>query len=186
MSYAVEFFFDNDIERYVKDTWTELKTKNISSFMADIEELRPHITIAVYNSEIPIEQFITQFEIATNEMQPIDVKFDAISIFPTSGTLFLSPTMSSQLLNSHVHYCNALRQYNNFDNYNGYNNQDNWTPHCTLATRLNKENLIFALEHCLHRFQPLRGEIIEIGIAKLEFNNGVCVSSKTIYSKVLN
>lgn len=186
MSYAVEFFFDDTIERYVRDVWNELKARNISTFMADIEELRPHITVAVYNSEIPIEQFISQFEIATKALRQIDVKFDAISVFPTSRTVFLSPTMSSQLFNTHVDYCNALKEYNNFDNYNGFNLPDNWSPHCTLATRLNQETLISALECCLNRFQPLKGKINEIGIDKLEFINSNCVSSKTIYSMVLS
>jgi hypothetical protein len=72
--YAVEFFLDENFESYVKDIWSGLKTNGITSFMADIEELRPHITVAVYNSELPIEQFICRFDAATKKMSKIDVK----------------------------------------------------------------------------------------------------------------
>jgi 2'-5' RNA ligase len=186
MSYAVEFFFDETIESYVRDLWNGLKTRDISSFMAEVEELRPHVTVAVYNSELPIEQFISRFEIATKTMTPIDVKVDSISIFPTSGTVFLSPTMTSNLFNTHREYCNALAEYNAFDNYSGYNLPDNWSPHCTLATRLNQEILVRAFDYCLDRFNPMKGRIIEIGVVKLEYVNGNCVSSRTIFSKVLS
>ena len=186
MRYAVEFFFDDNTERYVKDIWNELKAQGITAFMADIEELRPHITVAVYNSEIPIEKFITQFINVTKAMSKIDVKFDAISIFPTTGTVFLSPTMTFQLFNTHGDYCNALKEYDNFDNYNGFNLPDNWSPHCTLATRLNPITLISALECCLNKFKPLTGKINEIGIVKLDYINDNCISSKTIFSTVLS
>ncbi|WP_282942152.1 hypothetical protein [Paenibacillus sp. RC67] len=47
--YAVEMFFDTNLEDFVKDVWKELHHQSISSYMYDIEELRPHLTLAVYN-----------------------------------------------------------------------------------------------------------------------------------------
>ena len=37
--YAVELFFDKNIERYVKGIWEGLKINGISSYMADMRKL---------------------------------------------------------------------------------------------------------------------------------------------------
>ena len=79
--YAVEFFLDDNIENYVRNIWSGLKTNGITPYMADIEELRPHVTVAVYNSELPFEKFIRQFDSVTKTMCQIDVKFDIVSTF---------------------------------------------------------------------------------------------------------
>ena len=50
----------------------------VTVFISDIEELRPHTTVAVYNSEFPIEQFISQFINITRSMSKIKVQFEAI------------------------------------------------------------------------------------------------------------
>jgi hypothetical protein len=48
--YAVEFFLDEITESYVRDIWGGLKTNSITSYMAEIDELRPHVTVAVYSA----------------------------------------------------------------------------------------------------------------------------------------
>ena len=184
--YAVEFFLDEKFESYVRNIWSGLKTTGITSYMADIEELRPHVTVAVYDSELPLEHFISRFDSATKNMSQIDVKFDIISTFPTSGTVFFPPTMTSHLFETHRQYYNDLAEFNTFENRNGYSFPERWDPHCTLATHLNDELVIKTLDYCLGGFSPMRGKIIEIGVVKLEFIKGECVSSKTIFSNSLN
>lgn len=184
--YAVEFFLDERIESSVRDIWSGLKTTGITSFMADIIELRPHVTVAVYNAELPIEQFIDRFVVATKKMSKINVKFDIVSIFPTSGTVFIPPTMTSHLFETHLEYHNELAEFNAFEIGNGYNLPETWDPHCTLATRLGHDSVIDTLGYCLNRFNPMKGTITEIGVVKLEFINDKCISSKTILSKLLN
>jgi hypothetical protein len=111
------------------DIWSEFKIADITSFMADIIELRPHVTVAVYNDKLPIEQFKGRFITATTEMSKINVKFDIISIFPTSGTVFIAPTMTSKLIETHRKYHNELAEYNAFEIGNGFNLPE-WDPHC--------------------------------------------------------
>jgi hypothetical protein len=182
--YAVEFFFDEITESYVRDVWSSLKTQGITSLMADIEELRPHVTVAVYNSELPIEQFRSRFDVATKKMSQIDVKFDIVSAFPASGTVFLPPTMTSHLFETHREYYSELAEYNAFAN--SYYIPDGWDPHCSLAIKLNHSSLIKTLNYCLSGFNPLKTKIIEIGVVKLEFVNGECISSRTLFSNILN
>jgi hypothetical protein len=113
------------------------------------------------------------------------LKFDIVSTFPTSGTIFLPPTMTSDLFKTHREYYNDLAEYNTLEIGNGYNLPDGWDPHCTLATRLNKDELIKSLDYCLYRFNPMKGRIIEIGVVELEFANDKCVSSRTLFSNLL-
>ncbi|WP_408006331.1 hypothetical protein ACJROX_16635 [Pseudalkalibacillus sp. A8] len=89
MKYAIELFFDKKNERYVKGIWEGLKEKGITTNMADIEEIRPHITLAVYDSELPIDQYIQTFEKATIMIPSFKVKFQSLSIFPPSGNYLL-------------------------------------------------------------------------------------------------
>jgi hypothetical protein len=182
--YAVEFFFDDSFESWVKDIWSGLKTQGITSFMADIEALRPHITVAVYNSELPIEEFISRFDVVTKKMSHMHVKFDIVATFPTSRTVFLAPTMTSYLFETHRKYYNELAEYNVFDNYNGWNFPDDWSPHCTLG-KTDQDLFVKTMDFCLTRFKPMKGRIIEIGVVKLEFVDGKCVSSKTLFSNLL-
>ena len=128
--YAVEFFLDEKFESYVRNIWSGLKTTGITSYMADIEELRPHVTVAVYDSELPLERFISRFDSATKNMYQIDVKFDIISTFPTSGTVFFHPTMTSHLFETHRQYYNDLAGFNTSENRNGYSFPERWDPHC--------------------------------------------------------
>lgn len=181
--YAIEFFFDTQMEDFVKDIWTGLKINGITSNMADIDELRPHITVAVYNSDLPIELLVRRFDTATKQMSPIDVKFDVVAAFPTSGTVFVSPTITSQLFESHRQFYYSLGEYDAFANE--YYIPDSWVPHCTLAIMLNQNLLLKTLEYCLNRFNPLKGRITEIGVVKLEYLDSKCVSSKTIFSNLL-
>jgi 2'-5' RNA ligase len=183
--YAVEFFFEDAFEERVKDLWSCLKIDGISSFMADIEELRPHVTVAVYSSGLPVQQFISHLAATARGMSRMNVTFDAVSAFPTSGTVFLAPTMTSALFVAHRNYYHDLAEYNSFDSYNGLNFPDNWSPHCTLAARLNQDQLNKALKYCISRFEPTRGTITEIGLVKLEFVSGKCISSKTLFSCLL-
>jgi hypothetical protein len=50
--YAVEFFLRLPIDDFVRDIWRELKERDITSHMANIKELTPHLNVGVYNSEL--------------------------------------------------------------------------------------------------------------------------------------
>lgn len=188
MKYAVELFFDDDNETYVKGIWEGLKVRGISSNMADIHEMRPHITLAVYNSELPIDQYLQTFDKATKKISSFEVKFESLSIFPPSGdfstsVVFAPPTNTIQLLELHNRF------YLDFDEYNSYANAlyipGRWTPHCTYAIGLDDDALSKAIEYCLEQFRPKQCTITEIAVVKIEMSEEVS-SSKTIYSKQLS
>lgn len=53
----------------------------------------------------------------------------------------------------------------------------------SLGIQLNQQEMTSAFSYCLKKFNPMKGNIIEIGLVKLEWKG--CVRSITILSKVL-
>jgi hypothetical protein len=181
--YAVEFFLDSNTETFVRNIWGDLKSNGITSNMPDIDEIRPHISVAVYKSELQIDQFLKHFDLITKKMHQIEVQFYAVATFPSSGTVFIPPTITSDLIESHRQFHTDLEEYESFGLE--YYMPQRWNPHCTFAIQLDKNTLLKTLELCLNQFEPIKGKIEEIGVVKLEFDNNKCVSSKTIFSSVL-
>lgn len=70
--YAVEFFLSSPIDEFVRDIWSDLKERDITSNMANIKELTPHISVGVYNSELPIDEFL---EVIMPDEMPNDFSF---------------------------------------------------------------------------------------------------------------
>ncbi|NHN32819.1 2'-5' RNA ligase family protein [Paenibacillus agricola] len=179
--YAIELFLDSDVEGYVRRVWTELHNKNISSFMFNIEELRPHITLAVYKELDDLATFKNKFKVHCNNHKKLDIKLDMIGTFPTSGTCFLAPTITKELLNLHSEFHKKFEAYSHYAN--PYYTPNNWEPHCTLATKLTHEKLVETINYCTKDFKPFKSTITEIGIVEITFEGDQCVSSPTIYSE---
>lgn len=47
--YAVELFFDERTEQYIRGLWRELEQNGITDSMMSIAEIQPHLTVAVYD-----------------------------------------------------------------------------------------------------------------------------------------
>jgi 2'-5' RNA ligase len=180
--YAIELFLSSPIEDLVRGIWSDLKKYDITSNMANIKELIPHISIGVYSSELPIEEFLSKFDFIN--LHQMDVKFDVLGMFPSSGTVFMAPTITSELLESHREFYKEFKEYNSLAS--DYYLPDKWNPHCTLAIKLDHSSLVKTMDFCLSKFTPMIGKINKIAVVKLEFSDGECISSKTIYSKSLN
>ncbi|WP_412969150.1 2'-5' RNA ligase family protein [Fredinandcohnia sp. 179-A 10B2 NHS] len=156
--------------------------------MANIEEIRPHITLAVYNSELPVENYINSFRFFTENLTQIEVNFDILSTFPPNekfhtSVVFMPPTITSHLYETHRQFYKELIKYNSFANELYV--PERWNPHCTLAIGLDKQSLFKTFEYCISHFRPLEGKIKEIALVKIDLVDGIPIS-KTIFSTLLN
>jgi 2'-5' RNA ligase len=181
--FTVEFFFEDSFEKYVKSIWKGLSDNQITSNMYDIAEIRPHITVAVYNHIPNLEGYVVRLKSFFKDVSEFNVKFDALSTFPTSGTLFIDPTVTEGLIQLHKKYHNEFgdlaEQANNYL-------PEIWAPHCTLAIRLNTAQMLEAISYCYKEFSPFISKITEAGLVKLDFNsNNKCLSSRTVASIAL-
>ena len=88
--YGVIVLFDGETEQMIKEIWKELKEKSISNYAYEVEDRRPHITLASYN-HIDIKTFMRQMDEFYEDKEAIDITFSTIGSFLNSGTLFFSP-----------------------------------------------------------------------------------------------
>ncbi|NIK80296.1 2'-5' RNA ligase [Paenibacillus castaneae] len=180
--YAVEFFFEDSFEKYIKDIWKGLHDEQITSNMYEISDIRPHITVAVYNDIPNLEMFFRRFNSFFENRSELHIKFDVLASFPTSGTLFIDPTVTEGLIEIHKQYHKEFEDLLQFADH--YYIPNNWDPHCTVAIRLTPEQMIKAMTYGYQQFIPHKTKIVEVGLVKLGFESNKCVSSSTIISTV--
>ncbi|MDR6555078.1 2'-5' RNA ligase family protein [Paenibacillus qinlingensis] len=181
--YGVVAHLDSNTENYIKQVWKELSDKALSQYAEEVQDRRPHITIAGYDSGVNIEQFIAKFDNFYESKKQISINLNSLGTFLNSGALFLSPVPSREFLEFHNNH------HKNFEIYQTSAETqylpNNWIPHCTIANRLNEEKLKEAIVYCTTRIEPLTTTIVEISLIKAIYENNKCIKSPSIHSKVL-
>lgn len=182
--YAIELFFSEKVESYIRKKWEDLSLNNITSSIYEIEEIRPHVTLAVYNELENLTDLKHDFAKYFNDIDPIEeVIFVDVGIFPTTGTVFLKPTMTRNLIDFHAKYHDAFDKYSRY--CNNYYVPNNWNPHCTFAIGLNHEEIGRAISCIINDFNPIKGLVTEIGLVHIIHDGNRFVSSKIILSRKL-
>lgn len=175
--YGLIALFNQKTEQMIRDIWKELKEKSISSYAYEVEDRKPHITIASYN-DINKSNFIKQMDDFYNDKPAIDVIFNTIGSFLNSGALFYSPTITNDLLEFHSNHHRKFEKFN--DNPNSLYLPDKWIPHCTIANRLSPEKLLEAFNLCSKR-NTISAKITEIALIDVSEKG----KAPIIYSKEL-
>jgi len=176
--YGLIALFDEKTEQVIKDIWKELKEKSISSYAYEVEDRRPHITLASYN-DINITEFIKQIDDFYYDKPTLDITLNSIGSFLNSGALFFSPTVTRPLLDFHSNHHKYFKQFN--DNPISLYLPDSWIPHCTLANRLSPKKLSEAFNYCSSRNSTIYGKIKEVALIDVSYKN----KASLIYSKEL-
>lgn len=176
--YAVIAIFDHKTEQTIKNIWEELMDQSISFYAYEIEDRRPHITLASYN-QLNQNDFIRDMDWFYDKQISVPINFNSIGSFLNSGTLYLSPTFTKGLFELHVNHHQHFKQYN--DEPNSLYLPNNWIPHCTIANRLSSTKLAEAFAYCSKRCKIINGAIKEIALIKLLDKN----KAPIIFSKAL-
>jgi 2'-5' RNA ligase len=175
--YGFIAIFDEKTEQRIEDIWKGLEENLISFYAFEVENRRPHITLACYNY-ISKNDFIKQMSDFYKDKPAIDVTFNTIGSFLNSGTLFYSPTVTKDLIEFHFNHHRHFEQFN--DDPNSLYLPDNWIPHCTIANRLSSEKLSEAFNYCSKR-DTLCGKIKEVALIDISEKG----KAPIIYSKEL-
>ncbi|MEG2288459.1 MAG: 2'-5' RNA ligase family protein [Clostridium sp.] len=172
--YAVEFFFNEEVDLYIRSIWKALSDANIDSSLNNIEEISPHITLAVYQN-INEEAFIEKFKAFKSNFKPINTSFDILGTFPTTGICLIKPTVTEELLKFHGKYHEQFKSFN--ETASPYYLPNRWSPHCTLAINLSNDNLKKVFSFALDKFKPLNVTLNDVGLIKICSNNDNCERS---------
>lgn len=163
MGYAVELYFNSQIEKRVRDLRHTLVEQGISSTLDKLGD-RPHVSLAVF-SDVDFDKLASLAEKFANEIEPFEFQLSAISTFPTDeNVLFLSPIPTNQLLNCHHDFHHRLTKAELTPLL--YYVPENWMPHCSIEMDIPNKQLTKAMEVCKKSFTPLLGQFQEIGIVK--------------------
>lgn len=182
--YAVAALFDNETEKCIKNLWNSLRDKEISNYGQEVKDRRAHITIADYNN-LDKNSFIELMEEVYKDKNEIEISLSILGTFIKSGTLFVSAAITTELQEFHKNYHDKFAEFN--DDPNSFYLPGKWVPHCTIASRLNDENMLKAFDYCSKELKMIKGKITEIALLEFqEFNEaGVCINAPIIYSKKL-
>ena len=165
MAYAVVIYFDEISEKPILNIWRELEKENILQAMNN-PGIRPHITLAIYDSFncVECEKEIRQFAKNSGLLR---VSAEHFGIFPhASPVIFIAPAPNRDLMNFHKRIHHTLK--NNTDGSWNMYQPGNWVPHLTLIRDIEKKNLTIALEICMKLELPLELKITQIGVVKFE------------------
>lgn len=176
--YALIALFDEKTEQAIKEIWKDLKENSISSYAYEVEDRRPHITLASYN-DINMPEFVKQLDEFYNDKPTLDITLNSIGSFLNSGALFFSPTVTRPLIEFHSNHHKYFKQYN--ENPNSLYLPDSWIPHCTLANRLSPQKLSEAFNYCSIRYSTIYGKIKEVALIDASYKN----KASLIYTKEL-
>lgn len=179
--YALVAFLDNETEHNIRSLWSGLSENNISKYGEEEKDRRPHITIADYNN-VNKDEFAKLMDKAYVGQHKVNITLTILGTFIKSGTLFISPTICKELLDFHNAHHKKFEIVN--DNPDSLYLPGKWVPHCTIASRLNDEDMIKAFRYCSDNLKIMRGEITEIALLELEYNDvGISVGASVVCSK---
>ena len=182
-AYALVGYLDYETEECFKALWKDLSEDNITQYGVETKGKRPHITIADYDN-LKKDIFVELLNKFYEDKAKIDLSLNILGTFMNTGTLFIAPAMSSELLNFHSHHHTYFKAFN--ENENSFYLPGKWNPHCTIASRLSVENMVQAFKHCKTNLSKINGKLNEIALLEVEFSDqGVAIEDTVIFSKIL-
>ncbi|TLS36425.1 2'-5' RNA ligase family protein [Pseudalkalibacillus caeni] len=181
--YAVVGFLDRQSEQRIRNVWNELSDQGITSYFKETDYMRPHLTIADYEN-INKTEFTSLLRRFYSEKAKIPLSINGLGSFLNTGTLFVSPTFTNTLRAFHTGHHEAFRQFH--DDPGSLYVPDKWIPHCTIASRLNQQQLKEAFSYCSNNLSATTAQISEIALLELVYKNGRCVSAPAVCSVVLH
>ena len=168
MPYAVELYFNAEMEEAVRRVWRALDQAGLPSLAALGEESRPHLSLAVHSDQLRVADLLPRLQVFAVSQPMAQLSLASIATFPTEeGVLFLSPPVTADLLTMHAAYHHTFRDLR--DLTNAYYHPGQWLPHCTLAIDLPRAEVGRAVQTCLAEMsQPLEGWVEQIAVLRVE------------------
>jgi 2'-5' RNA ligase len=166
--YAVVALFDEQSEQAIKTFWHRLAWKGLLTQAQVRQTIRPYLTFATYD-KLPLNRIPIYIQTFCQMTKPLSITFQALGSFPPESKLFLTPTVTKELLHMHTTYHAICDSFQNTAHSLYLPGQ--WIPHCTLATYLTIEELTAAFASCSQSFTPIETTIQSIGIVHIQEEN---------------
>ena len=148
MRCAIQLVFDESIQSKLNNVRKLLNDNGVHDEAVELN----HISIAdieIEESQIhQVKKILLNFS-QTHKSIKLTLN-SAGSFMSKENVLFLTPTMTQELINYNDEIINELQEAN--IKCGKYYTKNNWQPHCTIAIRLNDEELFkgFKIVKCLN------------------------------------
>jgi 2'-5' RNA ligase len=161
MTFAAILYFDSETERILNGLESDLQSQGIQSFPRAIRT-RPHITLAGFEPPLP-SRLIEALKVFASQNPAQPVHLAAAGAFPSDqGVVFLSPVVTSSLLELHARFHTLLSNFSL--QRNPYYLPGAWMPHCTIAAELHPDHLPQVLQACQTAGVYRSGKLVELGL----------------------
>ena len=160
--YLVSAYFDEQSNRTLQGYINKIAEYSGNSFMID-NTVPPHLTISSIEAR-SVDELRDAFISAINKLSPGEI------IIPTLGQLFPYVVYGGVVLNDYLQNMQKII-YDEISvipgiSVNRYYMPNSWIPHVTLAKTLKNEQMRIAFEIMQKTFNPVRGKVVEIGLAQ--------------------
>ncbi|MGL6064227.1 MAG: 2'-5' RNA ligase family protein [Fusobacteriaceae bacterium] len=176
--YTTQLLLDEKSSTYVRSIWKSLSEHKIDSTMNNVNDLHPHITLAVYE-DINVEKFIEKLNKFKHEIKPMATTFDILGSFPSTNICFISPTITHEILELHNKYYDYFSEFN--DTARGYYLPNRWVPHCSLIMAASKEKAKEAFDFTYDIYEPFEAILNSIALYKVELTQGNVINSTRLF-----
>lgn len=167
MQYAIELFFDAEMEQKLFHYARRIAEENLSTKYLEWKT-RPHITLACFN-DVDEQECIARIRQFAQNRRALPAYIGSLGMFTDTKTIFASPIMTSAMYQIQRQIHEALRDFDT-RGWEWYW-PDRWVPHCGIALMNEdpEENYYKACDLVLREFQKLNGQFAAIGLVKISF-----------------
>ena len=163
--YAIEVFFNQEFDKYVRHLWKQCEVENMSSFMNRVVGTEPHIALALYEN-IELSQIEERFsEFIRQDIQGFELRFDAIATFPKTKVTFLQPNATKEFVELMVKTHDFFRDFKG--KCNQFYQPGRWFPHVTIGYNTSEEDMIKTLSFVSKQFEPVTTRVEKMVLVEI-------------------
>ena len=167
MKYAIELFFDEEMEKKLFHYAQRIAEEKLSTKYLEWKT-RPHITLACFN-DVDEKACIERIKSFVQKQKALPACVGSLGMFPDTKTIFASPIMTGSMyqIQREIHEC--LRDFDT-RGWEWYL-PDCWVSHCGIAlmSEDDEESYYKACDLVLREFEKVNGVFASIGLVKISF-----------------
>ncbi|MCL1823264.1 MAG: hypothetical protein FWG44_03590 [Oscillospiraceae bacterium] len=162
MDYAIILCFDMETEAKFNKIINTVSESSGNNYMLD-NKIPPHITISYFCTD-NINQIINMLDNNYSEFNEGEIFWASLGAF-VPHTVFASPVLGEYLFNACVKANELVKGLADYGDYGQYL-PNQWVPHTTLVTKLNKEEAEKAFNAAAQKFSMFGGKSNRLVLAE--------------------
>lgn len=160
--YLISAYFDDATTKKMQNFIDEVAKITGNTFIID-GKIPPHITVLEFDVKNE-EEALNIFKENANSFMQGEVLFSSLGVFKKQ-VLYIETVLNEYLHNMSCKWDELYKELPNFTR-SPYYQPFGWIPHLSLGKHLTNAQIIQAFELVLSKFEPVKGNVTRIGIAK--------------------